>query len=474
MSKSKRSIRDSIFFSHMLIIIVFVVLISLVFRVSLNIYIRRQIRAQMISAGELIKKSINTELFNSNDEGNKETIQSFLKMERILKQTQTFLDLNYAVIDKSGNIIYPKNENDHEYSLANNIINSMPERKFTNFIDKRIIRYSWINNKQYSIVAYPLDKGNSRNSKMLLLYADMDKSRNIMSIVNVMLIVILLITAIIGIIASRIVAKRISKPITELSNYAKRIGERQYDFKKTKIYESEEFSQLSETMEEMAEKLLEYDNLTETFFQNASHELRTPLMSIQGYAEAIKYGVVDDKKSAVDIIIEESKRLTIIVEELLYLSKIDSAQEAINFEDLDVMVLLRNSIERVNGVAVKEGKIIKLSSQEKEISINGDEEKLSRAIINILGNCIRYANKEIIVSFKTENSKLLINIEDDGPGFDESELKNVFNRFFKGKGGKYGLGLAIAKSIIDKHGGSITAINNINTKGACFKIVLHL
>lgn len=474
MGKSKKSIRASIFFSHMVIIIVFVILTSIFFRISLNIYMRRQIRTQMISAGELIKKTIDAGSVNSEDEENKNTIQAFLKMEKILKHTQSFLDLNYAIIDKTGTVIYPKSKSEYQYNLVNDIIDSIPERKFNNFINKKVIRYCSVNKKQYSIIAYPFDKINNKNSKMLLLYADMDKSRNIMFIVNVMLIVILIITAIIGIVVSSMVAKKISKPITDLSDYAKKIGERNYDVKKITTYENEEFNQLYNTMEEMVEKLSEYDSLTEKFFQNASHELRTPLMSIQGYAEAIKYGVMEDKKSAIDIIIEESKRLTSIVEGLLYLSKIDSSQDAIKFQDLDIGILLKNAIERVNGIAVKENKIIKIYYLEQSVIIKGDEEKLSTAVINVISNCIRYAHREINIKFKRNESKVLVIIEDDGSGFQENELKNVFDRFFKGKGGKHGLGLAIAKSIIVKHGGSIEAANNMDKKGACFQIILPI
>ncbi|MFL0195239.1 sensor histidine kinase [Clostridium sp. WILCCON 0269] len=473
MIKSKRNIKTRIFFSHIIIIMIYVLITSMVFRVSLNVYIRRQIKKQLISAGELIKRSMSIENFNSKNTEDKRDIQTLLKTERMLKQTKTFLDLNYAVMDKNSNVIFPQKENSRQYNLVNNnIIPIMFKRRIFNLINRSGIRYFRVQGKQYCAVIYPIKSNKSENTSAMLIYANMDKSKNMIFKVNIILFTILIITGLIAIFASNVVAKKFSRPIIELSKYAKKIGERQYH-SKPGIYEDEEINQLSETMYEMSQKLSMYDNTMKTFLQNASHELRTPLMSIQGYAEGVKLGVVDDKEAAIDIIIEESKRLTTIVEDLLYLSKIDSMQESINFEDLSVEDLVRSCIERVKGMAVKLDKTIEFFNSGKDILVKGDEEKLSRAIINVLGNCIRYAGKEVIVNFKSEDSKLIINIVDDGPGVDENELKNIFDRFFKGKGGQHGLGLAIAKSIIDKHNGSITAENNTHT-GACFKIILPL
>ena len=268
------------------------------------------------------------------------------------------------------------------------------------------------------------------------------------------------------------VAKKISKPILFLSNYAKKIGEREYQAELIKYDSNDEIGKLAETMRDMTEKLYAYDNTMKAFMQNASHELRTPLMSIQGYAEGIKHGVVDEKDKAVDIIIEESKRLSDLVEELLYLSKIEAMQDKLNLEEINAQYMINSSIERIKGIAVKDNKIIKFTSNEKNTLIKGDEEKLTRAIINILGNCLRYCRENIDVILKSEGSKVSIIIEDDGPGFEEKDLGNIFERFFKGEGGNYGLGLAITKSIIEKHNGNIVAENGIKG-GARFVITLY-
>ncbi len=281
-----------------------------------------------------------------------------------------------------------------------------------------------------------------------------------------MLLLILLVTALIASIISNNVSTKISYPIYKLIAYAKKIGERKYDTDFEK-YNDDEIGELANTMNSMAQKLSAYDNTIKTFLQNASHELRTPLMSIQGYAEGIKYGVVDEEEKAIDIIIEESTRLSELVNALLYLSKIDGMQDDFKNESIDVVNLIKSSIKKVNGIAVKNGKTIKFINEKKENSfIIGDNEKLVRALINILGNCLRYCNKEIIVLLNDN-----IEISDDGFGFDEDDIAHVFDRFYKGKGGNHGLGLAITKSIIERHGGTVIARNK-EDGGASFIISL--
>jgi signal transduction histidine kinase len=114
---------------------------------------------------------------------------------------------------------------------------------------------------------------------------------------------------------------------------------------------------------------------------------------------------------------------------------------------------------------------ITLSSADNAVKIYADEEKLLRALTNVISNCIRYAKTEISISLiNTSDNRIRIEISDDGPGIDSKELPYVFERFFKGKKGNFGLGLAISKNIILKHNGNIEAENT--ESGALFIIEL--
>jgi len=476
MGPSKKTIRKRIFISHITIIIISLILTLVVFDVSLTIYIRTQNKKQLIIAGDIVKKSMSQNLKNigivQQGEENKELTKSMSKINQTLKQTKSFLDINYALVRNNKKIIYPLEENNQEYSLVQeNLIPAIGNKKWVAAETKKnSVFYVDALGTRYAAMIYPVESTSNGKKGYVLIYSDLDKSSRIITVVNIILLSILFITAIITSIISNNVSEKISRPISQLSKYAKEIGEREYDAKVIQ-YDDDEVGKLAKSMHSMAQKLSIYDNTMKTFIENASHELRTPLMSIQGYAEGIKYEVVDDKDKAIDIVIEESKRLSQLVEDLLYLSRIDAMQEQMTLERINAEDMIRSCIERVNGIAVRNEKKINFSSNEENIILLGDEEKLTRAIINILGNALRYSKEHIDVILKKESSNVIIILQDDGPGFEEEEIPNIFNRFYKGKGGNHGLGLAITKSIIEKHDGSIRPENKING-GACFKIAL--
>ena len=450
----RKSIKNRIFTSQIIIVVISLLAIALIFQLCLRIYIRRETKSQLIKVSSLVEESI------KNNE--------ILERNKVLEEGELYLNIKYAIIDEDRSIIYPKSEDSRElHVLESRILPSINNSRWIrNSINRNKVFYFNSDRNRYCAVLY--DVGN----RYLFIYSDLNKLRKANIMVNVILIPIILITLIVTAIVSNKLSKKISKPIYELSQNAKKIGERDYT-KKNVYYEDIEIENLSNTMNEMADKLENYDITMKTFMQNASHELRTPLMSVQGYAEGIKYGVVEDEEKAIDIIIEESKRLANLVEDLLYLTKIDSNKEEMRLEKINADELIKNSIERVNGIGMRNNKIIRYSSILEAVELIGDEEKLTRALINILGNSLRYANKYIDIKLEKNNGNITIIIDDDGIGFKEEKIDNIFERFYKGEGGNYGLGLAITKSIIERHGGNIMAFNNMQG-GASFKMDLRM
>jgi two-component system sensor histidine kinase CssS len=477
MKASNTTIRKKIFFSHITILTISLLLIFVSFNLYLNSYLERQTRKQLVEVATSIEKSMVEASMDSNIiekfKASSNTDKNLSIINKNLKNTESFLDVNYAIIGTNMDLIYPQIKRDEEYTFVQtNIMSVISEKKvLLSKNNKKSVFYFNASGRKYAAIVYPLKLSNKTKNVNLIVYSDLFKSKGFVDIVNDILLLILIIMAIISVIISNNVSKKISRPISLLSKYAKKIGDRQYHTELVEYDKNDEIGQLAETMQSMAGKLYTYDSTMKGFMQNASHELRTPLMSIQGYAEGIKYGVVDEQDKAVDIIIEESKRLSDLVEDLLYLSKIEAMQDKLNLEEINLEYMIKSSIERISGIAVKDKKNIKFSMKDNSTIIIGDEEKLTRAIINILGNCLRYCNENIEVILKNEGSKTIIIIEDDGPGFEEKDLDNIFERFFKGKGGNYGLGLAITKSIIEKHGGNIVAENSIEG-GARFIITL--
>ena len=206
----------------------------------------------------------------------------------------------------------------------------------------------------------------------------------------------------------------------------------------------------------------------QTFFQNASHELKTPLMAIQGYAEGIQAGVMDTG-SAAEVILEESDRMTELVEELLDISKIDMGRQLLAFSEMDIRELLYDSIRAVEPAAAG-GIAIVPDFPEEPVMVSCDDTRLRRAVTNILSNGVRYARSELRLTCRADKRHVTIRIQDDGDGIAEEDLPHIFDRFYMGKSGKSGIGLALTKEIIHLHKGTIRAYNG--ETGAVFEITL--
>ena len=205
----------------------------------------------------------------------------------------------------------------------------------------------------------------------------------------------------------------------------------------------------------------------QTFFQNASHELKTPLMAIQGYAEGIQAGVMDTG-SAAEVILKESDRMTELVDELLDISKIDMGRQQLALSEMDVRELLYDSIRAVEPTAAADGITITPDFPETPIMVSCDDTRLRRAVTNILSNGVRYARSQLHLTCRTDKRNATIRIQDDGDGIAEADLPHIFDRFYMGKSGKSGIGLALTKEIIHLHKGTIRAYNG--DSGAVFEI----
>ena len=206
----------------------------------------------------------------------------------------------------------------------------------------------------------------------------------------------------------------------------------------------------------------------QTFFQNASHELKTPLMAIQGYAEGIQAGVMDTG-SAAEVILKESDRMTELVEELLDISKMDMGQQQLAFSEMDIRELLYDSIRTVEPAAAA-GIAIVPDFPEEPVMVSCDDTRLRRAVTNILSNGVRYARSELRLTCRVDKRQVTIRIQDDGDGIAEADLPHIFDRFYMGRSGKSGIGLALTKEIIHLHKGMIRAYNG--DSGAVFEITL--
>lgn len=266
--------------------------------------------------------------------------------------------------------------------------------------------------------------------------------------------------------------RSITQPLHRLCREAERIGGGSF----TEIepaFSLRELENLRLAMNRMSDQLMRSDQSQKNFFQNVSHELRNPLMSISGYAQGIEQGVFQPPKDAAHTILTESLRLTEVVNSLLTLSRLESGQQNTDLGPVRVVEVIEDCLDRLNGLAVQQGISLTLVPFEKSIMVYGEEELLGKILENLLTNAIRYAKTTVTIAVKAEKRQVAISVSDDGDGIDEKDLPHLFERCYKGRGGNFGIGLAIAHSAAEKMGGHLESANQ-HVSGAVFTLSLKM
>jgi len=450
--------------SYISIIIFALLIVGIVFSLLGKFYTEKQVKDQLVEDAFSIYNAIKNE--KSGDK-----ILSNAKARKLIRQDflpeLKNLESNFTLISTDYKITYPKGE---EAEVFKNEILPEIKSKLNIKTKKTLVTKLKINNTENFIAILPFNPNAPIGLRgWFVLYSSVGPVQKLMKSLLYVLSISLLITATIAIFAGVFFASSIARPIIKLKTRAEAISKLQFDGT-AQINTGDELEDLAVTIEKMAVELKEYDLTQKRFFQNASHELKTPLMSIQGYAEGIKDGVFENTEQALDIIIEESSRLKKVVEELIFLSKLETQESLYVFLETPIIKVIEKSIEKLNGISIREN--IKISLiQCDDVYLNIDSDKITQALINIIGNCLRYAKSEIKIICQNCEDYFEIKIIDDGNGFDEGEIPKLFERFYKGKKGKSGLGLAITKIILEKHGGSINASNS-TIGGAEFTITI--
>lgn len=282
---------------------------------------------------------------------------------------------------------------------------------------------------------------------------DMSALHGLQRTVNAALALIMAAAGVICVAITAALTRTVTVPVRQLCAFAERLGSG--DFKKQEtVYRDAEFAELADAMNCAADKLDQYDTEQRTFFQNVSHELRTPLMSIRCYAEGISCGVMEPKKSG-EIILTETDRLSVLVEDLLYISRIDRSPAPEKMQRGDLRETVSMCATSLQAVAGQRGVSFCYAFSEEPVCFLYNENHLYRAVSNLISNALRYARTTVTLGCRQTDAGVEISVIDDGPGVCEQDLPHVFERFYKGAGGKAGIGLALVKSVAELYGGTV-------------------
>lgn len=230
-------------------------------------------------------------------------------------------------------------------------------------------------------------------------------------------------------------------------------------------------------------ELKKLEQMRKVFVANVSHELKTPITSIKGFSETLLDGAMKDEatlEAFLSIILKESDRLQMLIQDLLDLSKIEQQGFQLDLDKLDIIELLNEVLTMLDGKAEKKSISLKMIPSLTTIYIKGDYYRLKQVFINLISNAITYtpSGGYVEVSVKEEASKIYVNIKDTGIGIDKEEIPRIFERFYRvdnsrsRNSGGTGLGLAIVKHIVEAHRGNISVQSKVN-QGSTFTICLE-
>lgn len=461
-----KSIKNKIQKPFLILLILIPLATLILFNLSFRIYSNATAKNELKTTIRAVEKEIKSEL---ETDGGQPSEKKALSMARnilmALKSSHFSQGMDFYLLDQDAKPVFPS-----QIKLAPSQIAYLDVIKDQYLkMNQGTVYTIPVNGKKYFTIAYSLNNDDLSNlTAVFVLPAD--RMNKYLGAVNLILFAIMLLGILIAIYFSEKIAEHITVPITRLGVLSLQIGQGDFDVSHFTIpQDTLEFKQLYDNICIMVGRLETYDKNQKTFLQNASHELRTPLMSIQGYAEGIESGIFPDTKEAAQIIKRESIRLNELVSELLTLSRYESGTYKPQWEEVNLCHLLKDYTQRLMGLAAKSEKQLELLLPEYDVMIQTDDVILSQAVINIVSNCMRYARQKVTISLEKKGGIVSLIISDDGDGIPQNDIPYIFDRFYKGKNGNFGLGLAIAKSAAELLNGRIKAYNQ--EQGAVFEIL---
>ncbi len=299
---------------------------------------------------------------------------------------------------------------------------------------------------------------------------------------------IILATGVVTLLISLWMAKRVNRPVKEMSAMARNIALSGDMSEFVPVGRRDEIGELGLSFNQMIGRLREQERLRQEFIANASHELKTPTMAIGSVVEALQAGAGEDPVLRPQFLTSLERlvdRQTSLLRDLLDISRLDGGLEDDWHDDVNIVQVINDAVEQLRPQATK--KEVELINQdgldgkgEQSAIIRGNSLQLQRAIVNILTNAVNYtpAAGTVAVSARLADSqRVAIKVHDNGVGIDSADLPHIFERFYRADkartraSGGTGLGLAITREIVARHHGTIE-VESVFGKGSTFTIFL--
>lgn len=283
----------------------------------------------------------------------------------------------------------------------------------------------------------------------------------------------------ISILMSVILSKTISSPISKLNKASKKLPDGHFNGENIKGYR--EVEELAETLHRSALQIQQVDRLQKELIANVSHDLRTPLTLITAYSEAMRDIPGENTPENLQVVIDESQRLSELVTDLLDLSRFEAGKEHLNLEKVELVSVVRHIFERYEKMTRLQGYSFVFETDAEEVYVMADVVKLNQIVYNLVNNAIHYCGEDrtVVVKLSSKNGRALIEVIDHGEGISEEQLEHIWERYYRVDQNHRsapvgtGLGLSIVKKILVLHNAEFGVRSSLG-KGSVFWFSLDL
>ena len=379
-------------------------------------------------------------------------------LDRFANETNSSVEF----LDSNGKTLYTASSNDANSQMPMMMNNSRSDA-INDIIAGKEVTLSLIHPKFHNtfiLIGLPL-KVQSELKGGLFIRFPLAPVKDTASILKVQLFYITLILLFTALIFAYFLSRSFTRPILEITKVSEEMASGNFSVK-VKSKNKDEIGRLASTINYMGEELSKTEQLRKDLIANVSHELRTPLSLIRGYAETIRDvtgNVAGKRDKQLEIIIEESERLSRIVDDILNLSQIQAGYVNLNKTKFNINGLLERVINNFEVLSEKTGVDIAFENY-GDVMVEADEIRIEQVMYNFINNAFNHTQRFGHINIRAiENEKnLRIEVADTGIGISEEDLKHIWDRFYKTdkvegiKSTGTGLGLTIVKTIIESHG----------------------
>lgn len=277
------------------------------------------------------------------------------------------------------------------------------------------------------------------------------------------------ISAALGIILTYLFSKSMLRPLSVVNTGAKQLAKGRFDIR-LDVSSKDEIGQLADTFNSVASELRKYEATRESLVANVSHELRSPLTSMQGLLQGVIDGTIprEEAQHYLGVVLDETKRLGLLISDMLDLAKIESGQFPMQIEKVELSELLRRTLITFESKIEAKRLEVSVDLPDEKQYVYADENRLKQVLHNVIENAIKFVNEggELKVSTSATEASIFVNINNSGEPIPREDLPYLFDRFYKidkshsrAKEGT-GIGLSIVKNILKEHGQKIWVTSN--------------